>query len=96
MNYGREDFLKPIPETERGDLILAYHAQLNSVDDEVRKNAARAWSRWEYVPDLVGKAFIPLNLLPCRMATSKLIVDPSYLAKVEKDDWAKYICHKGF
>lgn len=64
-----EDYLKPIPEAERGDLILAYHAQLNCADDEVRKNAAKAWSRWE-------------------MATSKLFVDPAYIAEAEKDDWA--------
>jgi hypothetical protein len=43
----REEYLAPIPESERGDLILAYHAQLNSMDDETRLNAARAWSKWE-------------------------------------------------
>jgi len=42
-----EGYLEPIPEAERGDLILAYHAQLNCADDEVRKRAAKAWSRWE-------------------------------------------------
>ncbi|KAI0279698.1 proline iminopeptidase [Russula aff. rugulosa BPL654] len=42
-----EEYLAPIPESERGDLILAYHAQLNSTDDEIRLNAARAWSKWE-------------------------------------------------
>ena len=53
--WNRDDYLAPIPEAERGDLILAYHAQLNCADDEVRKNAARAWSRWEYVPDLTAQ-----------------------------------------
>jgi proline iminopeptidase len=43
----REEYLAPIPEAERGDLILAYHAQLNSTDDETRLRAARAWSKWE-------------------------------------------------
>ncbi|KAI0250223.1 proline iminopeptidase [Lactifluus subvellereus] len=42
-----EEYLAPIPESERGDLILAYHAQLNSTDDETRIRAARAWSKWE-------------------------------------------------
>ncbi|THG99073.1 hypothetical protein EW026_g3207 [Hermanssonia centrifuga] len=28
-------------------MILAYHAQLNSTDDETRLKAARAWTRWE-------------------------------------------------
>ncbi|KAF9526401.1 proline iminopeptidase [Crepidotus variabilis] len=42
-----DDFIAPIPETERKDIILAYHAQLNSVDDETRITAAKAWSKWE-------------------------------------------------
>lgn len=29
----------------------------------------------------------------CRMATSKLFVDPDYLAKVEEGDWSKYVYH---
>lgn len=43
----REDYVAPIPEAERHDMILAYHAQLNSADDETRLKAARAWTRWE-------------------------------------------------
>jgi proline iminopeptidase len=42
-----ELYLAPIPEAERHDMILAYHAQLNSVDDQTRIKAAKAWSRWE-------------------------------------------------
>ncbi|GBE88355.1 hypothetical protein SCP_1301700 [Sparassis crispa] len=42
-----EDYLAPIPQAERHDMILAYHARLNSVDEEVRLNAAKAWSKWE-------------------------------------------------
>lgn len=42
-----EEFIAPIPEAERGDFMLAYHAQLNSVDDETRIRAAKAWSKWE-------------------------------------------------
>ncbi|KAF8727696.1 hypothetical protein AX14_007096 [Amanita brunnescens Koide BX004] len=36
-----------IPESERHDLIKAYHARLNSPDEGTRLNAARAWSKWE-------------------------------------------------
>ena len=43
----REEFIAPIPEAERQDLVLAYHAQLNSTDDETRLTAARAWTKWE-------------------------------------------------
>ncbi|KAG6813395.1 hypothetical protein H0H92_011372 [Tricholoma furcatifolium] len=42
-----DEYLAPIPEAERHDLILAYHAQLNSADDQTRIKAARAWSKWE-------------------------------------------------
>ena len=46
----RDEYVEPIPEEERGDIILAYHAQLNSIDDEIRMRAARAWTKWEYAP----------------------------------------------
>ncbi|KAI0694603.1 proline iminopeptidase [Cytidiella melzeri] len=42
-----DEYLAPIPEPERGDLILAYHAQLTSADEETRVRAAKAWARWE-------------------------------------------------
>jgi len=40
-------YLRIIPEVERGDLISAYHRRLNSDDQNVRLEAARAWTRWE-------------------------------------------------
>lgn len=46
----RDDYLKPIPEEERGDMMSAYHKRLTSDDDAVRTEAAKAWSTWEYVP----------------------------------------------
>lgn len=42
-----EEFLKPIPHAERGDLMRAYYARLTSSDAAVRAAAARAWSIWE-------------------------------------------------
>lgn len=50
-----EAYLAPIPESERGDLMAAYHRRLTDPDPIVRKKAARAWSLWE------GQA---LTLLP--------------------------------
>jgi len=64
-----EEYIAPIPEAERQDMILAYHAQLNSVDDQTRIDAAKAWAKWE-------------------MATSRLFVDPEYIAEADKDDFA--------
>ncbi|MEM9173174.1 MAG: prolyl aminopeptidase [Pseudomonadota bacterium] len=40
-------YLAPIPEAERGDLLRAYHKRLTSDDEQVRLEAARAWSVWE-------------------------------------------------
>lgn len=42
-----ENYLAPIPEEERGDLIAAYARRLNHPDRKVRVEAARAWSVWE-------------------------------------------------
>jgi len=41
------EFLRPIPETERGDLLQAYHRRLFGDDEVARMAAAKAWSRWE-------------------------------------------------
>lgn len=42
-----EHYLAPIPESERGDLIAAYHRRLTSDDEATRLAAAKAWSIWE-------------------------------------------------
>jgi proline iminopeptidase len=41
------DFLAPIPEEERGDLVIAYQRRLTSDDPALRLAAAKAWSQWE-------------------------------------------------
>jgi proline iminopeptidase len=57
-----EGYLAPIPESERADLLHAYHRRLTSDDARVRAEAARAWSVWEGAtsclfsnPDLVAR-----------------------------------------
>ncbi|WP_414624481.1 prolyl aminopeptidase [Calothrix sp. CCY 0018] len=42
-----EEYLKPIPLEERGDLLNAYYKRLTSEDKRIRLEAARAWSIWE-------------------------------------------------
>jgi proline iminopeptidase len=42
-----EEYLKVIPESERADMLGAYHRRLTSEDAAVRLEAARAWSIWE-------------------------------------------------
>jgi proline iminopeptidase len=55
-----EQYLAPIPEVERGDLISAYHRRLTSPDEATRLSAARAWSVWEASTSLLlqDEAFI--------------------------------------
>ena len=42
-----ENFIAPIPQQERGDLVSAYYRRLTSEDANIRIEAARAWSMWE-------------------------------------------------
>jgi len=42
-----EEFLAPIPEGERGDLVAAYHRRLTGDDAAEQLAAAKAWSKWE-------------------------------------------------
>jgi proline iminopeptidase len=42
-----EEYVRIIPEAERGDFLTAYHRRLTSDDEAVRLEAARAWSIWE-------------------------------------------------
>jgi proline iminopeptidase len=42
-----EHYVKVIPESERGHMLEAYHRRLTSEDEQVRLEAARAWSIWE-------------------------------------------------
>lgn len=42
-----EDFLRPIPEDERNDLLQVYYRLLTGRDEVARMAAAKAWSTWE-------------------------------------------------
>ncbi len=57
-----EDYVKPIPIAERGDIVSAYRKLLDSNDKKIQIEAARAWSIWEgstskllIDPVLIGK-----------------------------------------
>ncbi|HLT91359.1 MAG TPA: prolyl aminopeptidase [Woeseiaceae bacterium] len=41
------DFLEPIPEDERHDMLGAYYRRLTADDHDTRVRAAKAWSVWE-------------------------------------------------
>jgi proline iminopeptidase len=42
-----EDYIAPIPQQERDDLLLAYHNRLTGDNELMRMAAAKAWSVWE-------------------------------------------------
>jgi len=42
-----EEYLAPIPEAERDDLLHAYYRRLTGDDEVARMQAAKAWSLWE-------------------------------------------------
>jgi proline iminopeptidase len=42
-----DEYLKPIPENERSDMVSAYYKRLTHENSEVRLQAAKAWSKWE-------------------------------------------------
>jgi proline iminopeptidase len=42
-----EQYVAPIPQAERGDMIIAYYKRLTSHDRQVLHEAAKAWSIWE-------------------------------------------------
>lgn len=42
-----QDYLAPIPESERGDMVSAYYRRLTSENELEQIQAAKAWSVWE-------------------------------------------------
>lgn len=42
-----EDYVAPIPEDERGDMMAAYHKRLTGDDEAAQIECARAWTTWE-------------------------------------------------
>lgn len=42
-----QDFIAPIPENERDDMVRAYYSRLTGENELERMSAAKAWSIWE-------------------------------------------------
>lgn len=42
-----EEFVSVIPESERGNIIAAFHKRLNGENELARMGAAKAWAKWE-------------------------------------------------
>ena len=86
-----EDFLAPVPASERGDLLGAYHRLLTGDDEVARLAAARAWSIWEgrtatllpnpAVVDHFGGAHVALSLarIECHYFVNDAFLRPNQL-----------------
>lgn len=76
-----ENFIRPIPREERGNLIAAYHRRLTGDDREEQLRCAKAWSVWE------GST---VSLLPSMERMSSFATDRFALA------FARIECHYFF
>ena len=80
-----EDYIAPIPEAERDDLIQAHYRRLTGDDYDARMASARAWSVWEGVTS---------NLLVSEAAVGRFQSDDFALAMARIE--AHYFVNGGF
>ncbi len=80
-----QEFLEPVPEEERGDLISAYQTLLTSPDMATQVRAAKAWSQWEAETIRI----LPDEMLAERQASDEFALA---LARIENH----YFMHRGF
>jgi proline iminopeptidase len=80
-----QDYIAPIPEGERGDLIAAHHARLTGSDKDAMMASAQAWSVWEGVTS---------NLLVSEAAVGQFQSDEFALALARIE--AHYFVNGGF
>jgi proline iminopeptidase len=80
-----QDFIAPVPENERGDLIAAHYRRLTGDDPEARLQSAQAWSVWEGVTS---------NLLISEAAVGRFESDEFALALARIE--AHYFVNGGF
>lgn len=80
-----EQYLLPVPEVERLDMVSAYYRLLTSDNKAIRLQAARAWSLWE------GRT---ISLIPCE-ETEAVFADAGFalaMARIE----CHYFMHNSF
>lgn len=88
-----EDFVAPIPERERDDLLGAYHRRLTGEDEEARMAAAKAWSVWEgrtasllpnpAIVDFFSDPFTALSIarIECHYFAHQAFLEPNQLLR---------------
>lgn len=82
-----QDFIAPIPESERDDIVRAYNKRLNSSDEIIRMSAAKAWSIWEGraatllpTPAVVGHFSNPFTALSLACIENHYFINNAFLA----------------
>lgn len=87
------DYLAPIPEAERGDMVKAYYGRLAGSDEVTRLAAAKAWSIWEgrtatLLPhDSIRHAFAEAHLalglarIECHYFINNAFLEPNQLLR---------------
>lgn len=88
-----ENYLAPIPEAERGDMITAYYKRLTGDDDLAKMRAAEAWSVWEGktacllanddVVDYFSDPYVALSVarIECHYFVNNSFMEPDQLLK---------------
>jgi proline iminopeptidase len=88
-----QDYIAPVPLTQRQDMVSAYYALLTGADEVRRMAAAKAWSVWEgrtatlYTnPDVVshfGEAHVALSLarIECHYFMNHSFMEPDQLVR---------------
>ncbi|MEA3275441.1 MAG: prolyl aminopeptidase [Pseudomonadota bacterium] len=87
------DFVNPIPENERADLLAAFHRRLTGNDEIARMAAAKAWSVWEgstatLLPNEDVRAFfsesrvaLSLARIECHYFVNRAFLEPEQLLR---------------
>jgi proline iminopeptidase len=87
------EFLEPIPEGERDDLLRAYHRRLTGGDELERLRCARAWALWEArtaclrpnraIEEHFGSAYTALSLarIECHYFVNDAFLEPDQLLR---------------
>ena len=74
-----EDYQRPIPVTERQDMVGAYYRRLTGEDEITRMAAAKAWSLWEaHASTLLPKAAVVDHFVNPKTALSLARIECHY------------------
>jgi proline iminopeptidase len=88
-----EDFVEPVPEHRRDEMVRAYYDLLTGDDEILRLKAARAWSAWEgrtatlepseAILDHFTDAYVALSLarIECHYFVNNAFLEPDQLLR---------------